>query len=191
MDLINEKRTLTTLRLTDNQKKVMTRIVSAPTEKLSAEQISKGRGIITARELLVKLGMIESRDGFAAITPEGQQLMTDYNLTDETGQLTDEGNEFAFDEEDQPMPTESLLQQVNVLAEGRMKELDMDVKELLKYARTDVAFIKAKEKGKEKEMKAILADLMGKVGVDPGDDHITVAFAMAKLLRTNPEKYMD
>lgn len=113
MNLVNEKRTLTTVRLTDNQKKVMTRIVSAPTEKLAAETISKGRQLVTARDILDKLGMIEFRDGSATLTSDGEQLLKDYNLIDDMGELTDEGSEFAFDEEDQPIATESLLKTIH------------------------------------------------------------------------------
>ncbi len=112
MNLINEKRTFNTLRLTDNQKKVMTRIMSSATEKLAAQEISKGRALITARDILVKLQMIDFRDGYAALTSDGEQLMKDYNLTDETGQLTDDGNEFAYEKEEQPVK-ESLLKHLN------------------------------------------------------------------------------
>lgn len=120
MNLINEKRTLTTVRLTDNQKKVMTRIVSSATEKLAAQEISKGRKFITARDILDKLGMIDFRDGSAMLTDQGEQLMKDYNLIDDMGELTDEGSMFAYDDDDVPsptneMPTESLLRQINNL----------------------------------------------------------------------------
>ena len=190
MDLINEKRTFNTLRLTDNQKKVMTRIISSATEKLAAQEISKGRALITARDILVKLQMIDFRDGYAALTSDGEKLMKDYNLVDETGQLTDDGNEFAYDKEEQPV-TESLIKQINILAEGKVKQLDMDVKELIHYARKDKEFILAKKEGNEKTMKRILADLMGKVGDDPSDDHLVVAYAMGRLLNTGSAKYMD
>ena len=114
MDLINEKRTLTTVRLTDNQKKVMTTILSSATEKLAADNISKGRQVVTARDILIKLGLIEYRDGFAAVTPEGEQLLKDSGLIDDMGQLTDEGSKFAYEDEDE-FPTESLIRQVNSL----------------------------------------------------------------------------
>ena len=114
MNLINEKRTLTTVRLTDNQKKVMTMILSSATEKLAAENISAGRQLITARDILSKLGLIEFRDGYAALTPEGEKLLKDYNLIDDMGELSDEGSKFAYGDEDQ-VATESLIKQVNSL----------------------------------------------------------------------------
>jgi len=113
MDLINEKRTLTTVRLTDNQKKVMTMIISSATDKLAAENISTGRQMITARDILVKLKLIEFRDGYAALTQDGEQLMKDSNLIDDMGELTDEGSKFAYEEDDTAM--ESLIKQVNSL----------------------------------------------------------------------------
>jgi hypothetical protein len=145
MNILNEKRTLTTIRLTDNQKKVMTRIVASATEVLAAEEISKGRQLVTARDLLVKLGLIEFRDGYAALTPEGEKIMKDTNLTDDMGELTDDGNKFAYEEGKEPMATESLIKTLNtqineaagiqfsdgekkeiVAIEQGKKELDMD-----------------------------------------------------------------
>jgi len=111
MNIINEKRTLTTVRLTENQKKVMTRIVASATEVLAAEEISKGRALVTARDLLVKLGLIEYRDGYAALTPEGEKIMKDSNLIDDMGELTEEGNKFAYEEGKEPM--ESLIKSLN------------------------------------------------------------------------------
>jgi hypothetical protein len=116
MNIINEKRTMKTVRLTDNQKRVMTMIISSATEKLAAENISAGRQLITARDILAKLGLIEFRDGYAALTPEGEKLLKDYNLIDEMGELTDEGIKFGYKEEDLAnATTESLIQQVNKL----------------------------------------------------------------------------
>jgi len=113
MNIINEKRTLTTVRLTNNQKKVMTRIIAAATEKVAAEEVSKGRGLVAARDLLVKLGMIEYRDGYAALTTDGEQVLKDSNLIDDMGSLTEEGNKFAYEEGQEPMATESLIKSVN------------------------------------------------------------------------------
>jgi len=113
MDIINEKRTLTTVRLTSNQKKAMTRIVASATEKVAAEEVSKGRGLVAARDLLVKLGMIEYRDGYAALTTDGEQLLKDSNLIDDMGSLTEEGNKFAYEEGEEPMATESLIKQIH------------------------------------------------------------------------------
>ncbi len=134
MKLINEKRTLTTIRLTTNQKKVMTRIISAPTAKSAADAVNMGRGMVAAREMLVKLGLIRYSNDSASITDEGRTVMVDSNLIDEMDKLTDEGNEYAFEEDkdkekdkdqfsmehpprnrptpEQP-PMESLIKQVN------------------------------------------------------------------------------
>ena len=120
MDLINEKRTMTTVRLTENQKRVMTTIVSSATEKLAAENISTGRGMITARDILVKLELIVADDTSAALTSAGEQLLKDYNLIDEMGELTEEGSKFAYGDQEE-VATESVFKQINILAEeGRI-----------------------------------------------------------------------
>jgi hypothetical protein len=133
MNILNEKRTLTTIRLTDNQKKVMTRIVASATEVLAAEEISKGRQLVTARDLLVKLGLIEFHAGSATLTPEGEKIMKDTNLTDDMGELTEDGNKFAYEEGKEPMATESLIKTLNTQineAEG-MEFSDAEKKEII------------------------------------------------------------
>ena len=132
MNIINEKRTFNTIRLTDAQKEVLTKVHASATEKLAAEAISTGRKMITARDILAKLGMIEYRDGYAAITPDGEQIMKDYNLTDEMGELTSDGSEFAFDEE---QPMESLLKQINTSLMERVQYTPEEVKLIVDIAR--------------------------------------------------------
>ena len=137
MRILDEKRVLSTVRLTENQKKVMTRIVASATEKLAAEEISKGRNLVAARDMLVKLGMIEFREGHAALTSDGEQVMKDSNLIDDMGSLTEEGNKFAYEEGQEPMATESLIKQVNEdikLTEAMMKDLAMKGEEAFKDA---------------------------------------------------------
>jgi len=113
---ILEAEILPTVRLTNTQKEVMTRIIAAPTEKLAAEQIMDGRNMIAARDILIDLRLIVADHKAAVVTPEGEQVMKDYNLLDEQGQLTDEGTTYAYDEEDQPVATESLIQHINKLS---------------------------------------------------------------------------
>jgi hypothetical protein len=180
MKIIIEKEILPTIRLTNTQKEVMTRIIAAPTEKLAAEQIMKGRNKIAARDILIDLQLIEADHKAALVTPEGIQVMKDYNLLDDQEQLTDEGSTYAYDEEDQPV-AESLLKQVNTLVEGRMKELSMQVDELLKNARTHPHFAAAYDEGNKKAMESLLLDEMGKVGDDPSDDIPVVKLALEKL----------
>lgn len=108
-----EKR-LDTVRLTKNQKKVMTRIVSAldgDNPAQAAREASKGRSMLAARDILISLKLITADDREAAVTEEGEKIMRDQNLIDDMGELTDEGNTFAFDE--QSPVKESLLKDIN------------------------------------------------------------------------------
>ena len=110
-----EKRIVATVRLTNNQKAVMTKIVAAPTEKVAADEISSGRELVTARDMLVKMGLIEFRDGYAALTTDGTKILKDSNLVDDMDALTDEGQKHAATGEEPVEPTigESLLVQIN------------------------------------------------------------------------------
>lgn len=88
-------RTLSTVNLTDNQKRVLAKIVASPTPKVAAQQISRTQQFISARDLLVKLGLIQFDPSGASLTDQGQESMKQEALTDESGQLTPDGEELA------------------------------------------------------------------------------------------------
>lgn len=46
---------LNTVRLTDNQKRVICKIIAAPTPKIASEEISKGPNLIQAKDTLIDL----------------------------------------------------------------------------------------------------------------------------------------
>lgn len=85
-------RLLNTLRPTTFQKQVLAHITGAPTPKLAAANIATNRNLMAARDMLAKLGIITYSDAGAALTDKGITLATEENITDETGQLTDEGS---------------------------------------------------------------------------------------------------
>lgn len=89
-------RLLSTVRLNDNQKRVLAKIAAAPTPTVAGEEISKEPNLISARNLLMKLGAITFVDGRAEITDKGQSLGKDENILDDSGGLTDAGNKIAF-----------------------------------------------------------------------------------------------
>lgn len=101
MNRVDETRVITNLRLTDFQKKVLTKVVASPTETVAGEEISQSRNLVAARRLLVRLGLVNYVDGKATVTDSGMRVMREENLIDEMGELTDEGRKYAFDEEDQ------------------------------------------------------------------------------------------
>ena len=102
---------LSTLRPTQNQMKVIAKIVaSQDVPARAAAEISSNPNLIAARNLLMKLNVITFADNAATLTDKGQQLAKEQNITDESGQLTDEGNKLASSDadgkqtEEQPQP---------------------------------------------------------------------------------------
>ena len=86
---------LPSIRLTDTQKSVLTTIKSAPTPQVALENISTGRNMLAARDILKQLGLITFDDDSAEITNDGTETMKNANLIDDSGELTDEGRSFA------------------------------------------------------------------------------------------------
>lgn len=89
-------RLLSTVRLNDNQKRVLAKIAAAPTPTVAGEEISKESNLVAARNLLMKLGVITFVDNRAEITDKGQSLAKEENIIDDSGGLTDAGNKLAF-----------------------------------------------------------------------------------------------
>lgn len=91
---------LDTIRLSTNQKRVVAKIIAAPTPKIAAEEISDGSNMIAARDMLMKLGIITLQMNDAAeLTDKGRQLAQAENLADETGNLTPDGEKYAYTDE--------------------------------------------------------------------------------------------
>ena len=99
-------RVLSTVALTNNQKSVLAKIVASPTPSVAGESISGDENMVAARNSLARLGAIESIGNEVNITAKGHQLAKDENITDETGQLTQDGNKLAYDDEDAEQPPE-------------------------------------------------------------------------------------
>jgi len=91
-----EKPIVPVMNPTENQKAVLTKIVAAETPKLAAADISKSSNLVSARDMLKKLGFITLDDEGAALTDEGTKVATDQGLTDDMGELTDTGRKIAF-----------------------------------------------------------------------------------------------
>ena len=95
MNTIYEAQTLTTIRLSDVQKMVMTKIIGSATPETAHEEISDGRNLVAARNILGKLGLIEFTEGTAAVSAEGKKVMKDENLIDDSEQLTSDGQQYS------------------------------------------------------------------------------------------------
>lgn len=130
--MLNEKRVVPAFTLTNYQKKVMAKIIAAPTPKIAGEEITKDPQLVRARNVLLKISpsLISFVRGKATVTPTGLKIMKDENLVDDQGNLTDEGENFAYDEEDlkdtetdKEILTQSfsLIKDINILAESKTK----------------------------------------------------------------------
>lgn len=81
------------VRLTDTQKSVLISIYAAPTPETAYDTTTGSENVTLARQQLRSLGLIAVDDGAsrAGVTDAGQEALTNNNLIDDMGQLTDEG----------------------------------------------------------------------------------------------------
>lgn len=97
---ILEKQMLTNVRLTDAQKEVLCKLyMNRDTPQVGMEDISNAenaRNLIAARDLLVKLDLLDETEEGYVPSDKGVDVMQDFNLVDEGGELTDTGEEFAY-----------------------------------------------------------------------------------------------
>lgn len=97
-----------TIHLSDTQKSVLATVKAAPTPQLGFEALMKSPediddNVTAARDTLADLGLITLGDGTIELTDEGEQVMQDENLTDETGELTPDGQALVItDKETEP-----------------------------------------------------------------------------------------
>lgn len=89
-------RIMSTVHPTANQKRVLAKIAAAPTPAVAAQEISKDANLVAARNMLMKLGMITLGDGQAALSDKGTQVATEENIIDQSGQLTQQGQQLAY-----------------------------------------------------------------------------------------------
>ncbi len=101
--IINEKRQEGNISLSHTQKFVLAKLLAAETPMVAYESVSaydsqgdEGANVVAARDQLTRLGLMTYRQGEAAITDVGTASMTDANLVDEMGTLTDDGNIYAY-----------------------------------------------------------------------------------------------
>lgn len=96
---ILERRIIPVTQPTESQKSVMAKIVAAATPQLAAADISDTPNLAAARDMLEKMGLIVLDDQGAHLTDQGEQVMTDHNLTSPSGGLTDVGQKAAYGDE--------------------------------------------------------------------------------------------
>ena len=120
---LHERELTPNFSLSIAQKTVLTKTLSAPTEKVAGEEISKNPKLVTARDMLTQYGLLDydKSTGKAKVTDKGLEIMKEENLIDEMDELTPEGEKFAFPEEGTPeeetFETFSLLKQINEMSQ--------------------------------------------------------------------------
>ncbi len=86
------------INLTTNQKMLLAKIVAAPDAGMPGKKVPlNNEKLVVAKGVLVKLGLITVDDetGLFRILPKAIDLMREDGLVDETGALTDAGDELA------------------------------------------------------------------------------------------------
>lgn len=110
---LSELRQNMLIRLSDNQKRVLVRVSQAPTGLLGATEAGRDEKLATARDMLVKLGLLDYDGDVATVSDDGMKAMQDENLVDESGDLTDEGQKWLDDDE---KPAGGLMKDINAAA---------------------------------------------------------------------------
>lgn len=90
MKLINLTENVT---LNLHQKYVLLQVHLAETPVLAYEQINKTESDIKARQMLHRMGYIRLGYNQAALTDEGEDAVIEYGLVDDTGEITEAGEE--------------------------------------------------------------------------------------------------
>ena len=87
---------LDTVKLSDTQKRVLAKVIAAPTPRLAAEELSGDVNLVAARDMLLDLGLLQIVQGHASLTDKGRHVAREENIADESGGLTADGEEFAY-----------------------------------------------------------------------------------------------
>jgi len=101
MNNINEREIETSISLMNTQKYVLAKLIASGDERQQAyEAVSRGRNIVAARDGLASKNLMQFNDDRkeASITDIGVEVMKKEGLVDDMGQLTEQGNQFAYAE---------------------------------------------------------------------------------------------
>ena len=77
--------------LTATQKGILAVLHNSPTPEAAFEAINGSPALITARNLLERLGLLQVAGNKAILTPAGRQAVVTNNIADQSGQITDDG----------------------------------------------------------------------------------------------------
>lgn len=81
-------------RLTDTQKLVLINVYASPTPEMAYDTVTGAPNIVAARNQLrsLQLIVVDDQNSRAGITDQGQVALSNNNLIDDTGEVTEEGN---------------------------------------------------------------------------------------------------
>ena len=104
-------RIIQSIHLSDYQSRVMLLAHQAETPELAFSELGNQdprieSNLLGARDTLAKIGLIEISDNAISVTPKGEEVMRDEYLIDETGQITQKGEEILQSEEGEMGPQE-------------------------------------------------------------------------------------
>jgi predicted methyltransferase len=91
MKLLNELVNPNTIQLTNTQMGVLCIIKTSPTPEVAYENITGTENVMSATQLLQKLGIVSINGNAAYLTQTGEEIVLKYDLVDETGKLTERG----------------------------------------------------------------------------------------------------
>jgi len=89
------------LMLSDYQKEVLLLIALAATPYQALDSTIGDVNLVTARNLLVKLGFVETSHNQLRLSSDGQEALRNFNLIDDMGQPTPDGMKLLKNKEDE------------------------------------------------------------------------------------------
>lgn len=91
MKLLQELINPNSVNLTNAQMGVLISIKISPTPEVAYESTNGSDKAVYARNSLRTLGLVQVGDNRVVLTQYGEQVLLNYNLVDDTGQMTDRG----------------------------------------------------------------------------------------------------
>ena len=107
-------RVLSSIHPSNNQRRVLAKIIASPTPKVAGEQLEHDQNMTAARDALIKLGLVNNDDHQVTLTDKGTQLAQDENIIDQSGQLTYKGKQLASTNPDGQPDVDQEIQQQSV-----------------------------------------------------------------------------
>lgn len=86
--------------LNDTQKAVLLITHISQSGQMAFDNTASSDNLLTARDILVKLGALTMGDNVVALTSRGQSMLNYHNLVDDMGELTEDGQKILDNSEE-------------------------------------------------------------------------------------------